>query len=366
MKAHWPLFSIGSAVYLFLAGLVFFLINPSLKDHSDFLSYQVKAANNQESRRFDSVESESEYRLTYHWENFENRELSISFSVSKDVLKESDDEFGYYPDELDKYIFDFLVPLRHEMIVHLKTYTQKLIRKSKYSAHFTIEEDGQDRFNLKLSAMPSNYDEVKKEFERITRAMAKEQAKFFSKIDKATSEAKKEFLQARGLIYVGTKIGINYGQIARNNRSRVEEVFYTLQKISEDLNIHQFISLLLSFIQEIRYGIPPLSENGKYILGFWVPLKVLAINFGDCDCKGVTFASFWLSYKRYPLLLIKIPNHMFLGLAIPSFGGEGLVINGMRYTLCEVTGPDKIPMGIITPYSRLHFDGGNYTYDLIK
>jgi len=132
------------------------------------------------------------------------------------------------------------------------------------------------------------------------------------------------------------------------------------------LNIQQFLSFLLSYIQEIRYGIPPLMENGKYIMGFWVPPKVLINNFGDCDSKGVTFASMWINFKKYPILLIRIPKHLFIGLAVPSFSEEGVTINGLRYTLCEVTGPDKLPPGMIAPYSQLHLEGGNYSYELIR
>jgi hypothetical protein len=102
------------------------------------------------------------------------------------------------------------------------------------------------------------------------------------------------------------------------------------------------------------------------ILEFWVPLKVLVENMGDCDSKGVAFASMWTNYKKYPLILIRIPNHLFLGIGIPSHSSEGIVVNGIRYTLCEVTGPDKIPPGLITQYSLLYLEGGKYEYEIIR
>jgi hypothetical protein len=366
MKATRTLFPLVGVLCLILTGLAFLFSDRSSTGFASQMAYQKEPVEDLVSQSFTSVESESEYRLTYRWEDFDQKEIEFSFTVLKDVLKEAENEFGYYPDDLDQYVFDSLEPQRKEMIVHLKGFTQKLINRSKHSDFFFIEDDKQDRFHLKLSAPPSLYEEVKAEFERIKEAMGREQAKFLSKIEKASQLYRKEFIETRGLRYLGSGIGVDYGHVAENNRLRVEGILRSLQNSAEGKNLHQFISLLLSFIQEIRYGIPPLYEDGKYILGFWVPPKVLATNFGDCDSKSVTFASMWQSYKKYPLLLLKIPDHMFVGLAIPSFSGEGIVINGLRYTLCEVAGPDKIPMGLITPYSWMHFQGGNYTYELIK
>ncbi len=97
-----------------------------------------------------------------------------------------------------------------------------------------------------------------------------------------------------------------------------------------------------------------------------MPPRVLVNNIGDCDSKGVTFASLWTNFKKYPFILIKIPKHLFVGVAIPSFSEEGFTINGIRYTLCEVTGPDLIPPGLISQYSWFYLQGGNYRYELIQ
>jgi hypothetical protein len=366
MKGQVAFFSLVGGFCLILVGIAFFLSGQNSEDDTVTISYRKEAVDNEESQRFNSVESESEYLLTYHWEDFEHTELQSSFSILKSVLKDAEEEFGYYPSELDQYVFDSLAPLRQEMIVHLKTITQNFIQKSRYSDYFFIEDDDRESFNLKISAPPSSYDAVKAEFERITRIIHREQSNYNKKMEKAIPEYRREFLYERGLRCLGLKIGINYSLVAKNNRPRLESVFDSLFRVAQGKNLHQFVSLLLSFMQKIRYGIPPVTENGKNILGFWVPPKVLVTNFGDCDCKGVTFASLWLSFKKFPLLLIKIPNHMFVGLAIPAFSEEGVVINGLRYTLCEVTGPDKIPLGIISPYSRMYFEGGSYSYELIN
>lgn len=84
------------------------------------------------------------------------------------------------------------------------------------------------------------------------------------------------------------------------------------------------MTLLLTFIQEIRYGIPPLKEKGK------------------------------------------IPDHLFVAVAVPAPSGEGFIINGLRYTLCEVTGLEKIPPGIITEYSKMYLVSGRCFYEMVR
>ncbi len=318
------------------------------------------------SVRFNSVESEFDYQLKYEWEDFNRNNFSVSFSLSKNDLKEAEDEFGYYPDELQRYVDRNLIPLRREMIIHLKKITQKLIKKSKYSEYFSIAEDDSNSFNLRLTAPPSMQSQIRAEFKRITSEIARQQRPYDKKIERESKVQKNDFLHKKGLRYIGDKIGVNYGLLVKINQERVKPVFQNLLKESNGLNFQQFLSFLLSYIQEIRYGIPPLQENGKYIMGFWVPPKVLINNFGDCDSKGVTFSSLWINFKKYPILLIRIPNHLFIGLAVPSFSEGGVTINGLRYTLCEVTGPGKLPPGMITPYSQLYLEGRNYSYELIR
>ena len=366
MKAPWFFILIFSALVLGLMSASYFLGCQKPGDFQEGMELQRPVGQNQESGRFSSIESDLEFRLAYRWEGFDAEEFRISFSLLKSDLKEAEEEFGYYPDELDAYVDQNLAPLRSEMINDVRNVAQRLIQRSKYEEYLSIAEDSPESFNLRLSAPPNLHDQVKAEFDRIIGEIARRQNVYFRKMEKENLEHKKKFLDLRGLRYIGEKIGVNYGLLTNRNQARLKKVFQQLMNIAGGINLHEFLSLMLSFIQEVRYGIPPLEEDGKYILGYWVPPKVLIYDFGDCDSKGVTFASLWMHFKNYPLILIKIPNHLFIGLAVPSFGSGGITVNGLRYTLCEVTGPDKIPPGIITPYSRFYLDGGNYSYELIK
>lgn len=331
-----------------------------------FLSFEQKSGSAQSLNSFAKEEIESTYKLTYGWLDYQSSIHFITFYISKKELSQAEDEFGYYEPELEKYVEASVSKMREEMLIHLKQYVTQLIAKSRYSQYILIEEVGSLSFKLKLSVPPTFYKEAKAEFERVKAQLGAEQEPYFKKIDKEREKNRRIFLEKRGLRLVGDGIGVDYQKSVQNNRPRVKQVFEEMLKKNENLNLHQFLALMLAFIQEVIYGTPPTKEGDKMILGFFVPPRVLVEDYGDCDSKGVTFASLWMNFKNYPLMLIKIPNHMFVGLAIPSFSQEGVTINGLRYTLCEITGPDKLPPGMITPYSQLYLQGGQFRYEMIR
>ena len=315
---------------------------------------------------FDRNETSSAYELTYGWKDFKGELNTVSFSLSKQQLAEAEAEFGYYPEELAKYLEESLAKMREEMMSHLERFTSQKVLLSKYSRYITMDKVSPKDFNLKVSAPASLSKEAKAEFDRIMSEIKAEQEAYQQRIEKEQEKKRREFLESRGFRFTGDSMGVNYGLVVGNNRPRVEPVMKAMRDRFQKKSLHQFLALMLAFIQEIRYGLPPLEEKNKVILEFWVPPKVLVSNFGDCDSKGVTFASMWTNFKKYPFVLIKIPKHLFVGVAIPSVGGEGFTINGIRYTLCEVTGPDLIPPGLITQYSLFYLQGGNYRYELIN
>lgn len=315
---------------------------------------------------FEKKETPSAFELTYGWKDSQGKAHSMRFSISKQQLADADEEFGYDPEELRKYLEESLLIMNNEMISHLTKFTSQKVLASRYFRYISVDKVSPKDFSLKLSAPPSLSKEVKAEFDRITEEVKREQETYLKKVEKEREKKRKEFLEKRGFRLNGDTMGVNYRLIVESNRPRVKHVVQAMRKEYGGKSLHQFLALMLAFIQEIRYAIPPLKEENRIILEFWVPPKVLVNNIGDCDSKGVTFASMWTNFKKYPFLLIKIPKHLFVGIAIPSFSEEGFTINGLRYTLCEVTGPDLIPPGLITQYSLLHLQGGNFRYELIK
>lgn len=362
-----PRFSIF-LVFFLIVGLIALLCVFDLSTPSVFGSQDVRQLDktNDSLNSFEKIETQSKFNLIYGWQDFKGETHSVTFSLSKQKLSDAEEEFGYYPEELRKYLEESLWKINNEMISHLTRFTSQQVLASKYSRYISMDKVSPKDFSLKLSVPPSLSKEVKAEFDRITEEIKREQETYQNRIEKEEEKKRKEFLEERGFRFTGDKMGVNYRLIVNNNRLRVKQVVEAMRKKFGRKSLHQFMALMLAFIQEIRYGIPPLKEKDKVILEFWVPSRVLVNNIGDCDSKGVTFASMWMNFKKYPFLLIKIPKHLFVGVAIPSFSEEGFTINGIRYTLCEVTGPDLIPPGLISQYSWNYLQGGNYRYELIQ
>jgi len=330
------------------------------------ISIQHKKVEEQPPLPFERKEGETQYDLTYRWKGYREESFEGIFSVSKADLAEAEKEFGYEPAELASVLAAEDLRMREEIIRSLKNLAREEIAESKYAPYIVIEEKGALAFNLNFRASPRFHDNVKAELDRISKRLAKEQDSRQKRGIQELEAKKKEFLESRGLRYIGGKLGINYGLVIAWNRPRLKPVLESIQKQNADLSLRRFLDFLLSLLQQVRYRIPPLQENNRFILGLWVPSRVLVENLGDCDSKGVTFSAFWTNLKRYPLILIKVPNHMFVGVAVPMFGNDGVTVGGLRYTLCEVTGPSRLPPGLLTNYSRHCLEGRQYVYEMVR
>ncbi len=354
MKSIWlP----AAVIVLLIAGSLLLLqrISPRQKD-----------AEEQSLLPFDRQEKETHYELTYRWKGYQEESFQGFFSVSKAGLAESEKEFGYEPAELASVLAAEDLRMREEIIRSLKSLAREEIAKSRYAPYFVIEEKGKLAFNLNFRASPRLHDEVKAEVDRISARLSEEQTLRQERSVQVLEARKREFLESRGLRTIGEKVGINYGWVIDRNRPRLQPVLEAIQVQNSGLSLRRFLDFLLSFLQQIRYRIPPLQENNRFVLGLWVPYRVLVENFGDCDSKGVTFSCLWTNLSKYPLILVKVPNHLFVGVAVPMFGSDSVTVGGLRYTLCEVTGPSRLPPGLLTNYSRLCLEGGQYVYELIR
>jgi hypothetical protein len=354
MKSVW----LSATVIILLIAGTFLLLRR--------ISVRPKDAEEQTLLPFERQEKETHYDLTYRWKGYQEESFQGVFSVSKTDLAESEKEFGYEPAELASVLAAEDLRMREETIRSLKNLAREEMARSRYAPYFVIEETGALAFNLNFRASPRLHDEVQAELDRISVRLAAEQAVRQERGVQELEAKKRLFLESRGLRFIGEKLGIDYGWVIDRNRPRLKPVLEVMQAQNSALSLRRFLDFLLSFLQQVRYRIPPLQENSRFILGLWVPFRVLVENLGDCDSKGVTFSCLWTNLAKYPLILIKVPNHLFVGVAVPMFGSDSITVGGLRYTLCEVTGPSRLPPGLLTNYSRLCLDGGQYVYELIR
>ncbi|MCJ7680447.1 MAG: hypothetical protein MUP70_06970 [Candidatus Aminicenantes bacterium] len=256
-----------------------------------FLIYSAGGQVSSDSMMFQKREEGSLFRLTYGWKGFFPVSYRMDVVVLKSDLQSAGEEIGYRQKDLDDRLEEMLVPLRRKMIERLYSLAVESVRKSPFSSSITLEEKGHLEFTLRLTSPPELYAEVKSEFSRIMERIAKEQKLFFDQIEKKKWEWMRSYLEEKGLRLEGQSVSVDYGACVRRNASRMKDVTRTLRDLNTKKDLSGFVSVLLSFVQQISYGIPPLKEDGKDILGFWPPQKVLVSNQGDCDSKSVLSAS---------------------------------------------------------------------------
>jgi hypothetical protein len=105
------------------------------------------------------------------------------------------------------------------------------------------------------------------------------------------------------------------------------------------------VKFLLKFVQDIPYGIPP-DDIEPYNGGMLVAPDILIKKWGDCDSKAALFAGILLHDPTKKIVVIEVPNHVFLGIAgIPKPYQDFVEFQGQRYIFLEPVGPARTPFG---------------------
>lgn len=148
-----------------------------------------------------------------------------------------------------------------------------------------------------------------------------------------------------GLRYDGKRLGIDYEGLADRAMDPLSGCARALRWAAGRASDRRLLEIVLAFLQEIPYRLPPDTARGRSTLGLYPPTEVLVGNHGDCDSKAVAFAALWRRVE-VPLLVIRVPGHVLLGVGVRPGPGERHVRVGNRYfVLCEVAGPGKIRPG---------------------
>jgi hypothetical protein len=159
-------------------------------------------------------------------------------------------------------------------------------------------------------------------------------------------QAIRQAIYARhGLKLEERTLRIDYEKLIAGGTGPLSDCFHALYEAGRGSSVRQYMGLLLAFLQELEYEIPPDEDDGRRTLGLRVPTDVLVSGKGDCDSKSVAFASMW---RRFPtsLVFILVPGHALVGVEAQVYPDEESVRVGNRsYVLCEVAGPAKTRPG---------------------
>ncbi len=151
----------------------------------------------------------------------------------------------------------------------------------------------------------------------------------------------------------------DYDKILSLYQSTVSEIYrhWSRSVEAEKLTRRESIELLLRFLQDYPYGIPPSKIGEKYIGGLLVPPLSLESGWADCDSKSILMATI-LSYDPYfkdKMAMILVPGHALLGIEVVTQPyDETYEYRNRTFVAAEPTGLSRTPFGRRnSPYSNL-------------
>ena len=120
----------------------------------------------------------------------------------------------------------------------------------------------------------------------------------------------------------------------------------TLRTLGRNSSPRERVELLLRFVQDIPYGIPPTHSNNKVISGVLPPPQIFIEKWADCDSKVLLISSILAHEPRYKILLVYLENHLLMAFeGLPRRGDQYIIHEGRKFILADPTGPARLPLG---------------------
>lgn len=275
---------------------------------------------------FERKEDHRQYTMTWGFTDHHGEAHEVSCRIARDDHAREVSGFGYQPEAIDA-----------AWAGRLREWALKELREHGLEGVVTLEvnDDGwRARHQLPPNMDPGEAARLDAEARRFYRFM---ELRFSGESDAVTNALVRE----RGLRLEGGRLGIDYDGLADRAAGPLADCHRALRWAAGRGGDRRLLEVVLAFLQEIPYEVPPNSAGRTRTLGLYVPTEVLVGNHGDCDSKSVTFAALWRRID-VPLILVRVPGHMLLGVAVRPGPGERFVRLGNRYfVLCEVAGPAK-------------------------
>lgn len=285
------------------------------------------------------------------WIDFQGVNRTISYSVPLAALELAERSFGFPRSELKESALKLEAALRETEKLSPRPILSRIVNASPYRESYSFRENGRGEIELELKNGLAKPD-VKREFERIKKDFEREWTPRRERIKKALRNHVDVFLEERHLSLTDRGIGVRYGKLVRASRASLKPLADEFLATSGSRSWKTLLGTVVSFVQGIPVGEVEVEDAGRYTAGLAVPLRVLADNSGDCDSKAVLFAALWTNLSRYRLILVTVPGHMIVGIAVPRPEGTVLEWNGTPYLLLEVCVKEKVPPGKICEYSE--------------
>lgn len=288
---------------------------------------------NEFSRQLDA----DAFVLSYGFIDYEGAEHRIRCRLSRDAHRRLSGRFGYDWDQIVA-----------SADAEIRTIAARILRERRVDSHVELEVSG-GRVRASYSAPRAVFEHVRDTVEDLLN----------DTLPRERRRLEEALLREAGFRLEGDTIQIDYRQLAIDATPVLDDCFQALRAAGRGYDVQQYLGQFIAFLQEARYEIPPDSAGGRQIGGLWVPTEVLTNHHGDCDSKSVTFAALWRRWADSRVLIIRVPGHALVGVAVhhPLPGQSHVRIGNRYFVLCEVAGPGKLYPGRQTSVTD-----GNYRY----
>jgi hypothetical protein len=156
----------------------------------------------------------------------------------------------------------------------------------------------------------------------------------------------------------GGRVAFDYSKVVQESKNIVAPLYLQFKSIQSkyNLNKRERIELIMRFLQDIPYGVPPTNYQSRYIGGLFPPSETLKNGWADCDSKSILMATL-LSFDPYfynKLAMILVPGHALLGIQdVPGPYDKSVRFIGRQYVYAEPVGLARTPYGKTnSPYSK--------------
>jgi hypothetical protein len=152
------------------------------------------------------------------------------------------------------------------------------------------------------------------------------------------------------------RLSVDVPAVVARNKPRLLAVARELGRVARERNYgpDETLGAAVAFVQTaLRYQLPPDTENGRTIVGFYPPPRTLELGLGDCDSKSALLAATLAHFSGVRMIGVHIPKHYLVGVArVPRHGDAYIEYQGEPFVLMETAGPAWRPPGMIADTTR--------------
>ncbi|MEN6560600.1 MAG: hypothetical protein ABFD52_07490 [Acidobacteriota bacterium] len=304
-------------------------------------------------------------RIAYRWTDTKGLVRSIELAISDADLAESEQALGFPIEDLRRHLLEAEARIRRERGLSALDIAKRAVSDAPVPAGFQVSQAPARDFEFVLKSDLPEWTAGEAEAASIISAFEQRWEATHKEVEERLRAELKKYAEAHGMRLASGGLAVDYRRLVRASSARMKPIAEAFRR-SFGPSKAGLLAALHSFVQAIPYRPTPAVDGGRFCSGVDVPLRVLVDDNGDCDSKAVLFAALWLRLSNYRVILIRVPEHMLAGVAVPLLPGSSLTFQSVRYLLLEMNCEGPAPPGQISAYAADALAQGNFRYIIVN